>query len=1173
MRKLLTLVSIIICAGLLNAAPLQLFHESAGMIDARFENLRETPMFVQESQSFEETEHPDTPIISRTLAFPYQNAELLIQSMTWRVFDKQGEYLRSSSENFTDVASIAQSFTFREMHGVTIRIQTQRETDTEIYTLDNLDLSVRGHGQLNIPESVSPAFIDAYKYLADNWDTSYLKSLPVERPSMLILSHASLANYQAPFIYWKRSLGMDVHVINTADAGSSAQEIRESIRAMYMEHSPDYLMIFGDTVGPYAVPTNFYPSPELNENDADDQYYAIMEGDDYFPDMLVGRFSFVEPVELIVMANKSIVYEQSPYMTDTSWMTRALAVAGNYAEGTLRPTTPVWMSRWLSERWLDYGYTQVDSVYFPPSYPGTNAIIQSIQNGVQIISYRGWGDANGWHYPSFHMSDLDDINSGGRTPIVYSIVCNTGDFANSVTPSFGEKWMRMGTTANLNGCVAFVGPSDLHTRTRLNNTIASGAFNSILDHGVRGFASSVLMGKIELYKNFPNDLEPGSWVPFYFHVYNILSDPSLNMWSLVPDVMGEEIIEGGLSYSQSTSHITINAPHLEGAMVSGTKDGESFSYTQVIDGSAILNINPEEEGELSITVSKPDWVPLVRTLSLNEETGIGVTANTGIDAGINPNGTKTIEISVKNYGSTPLTGINASLAQNPGLEIIALNSGTFDLAPGASHTLQYQLNASSDLQPGQVIKLEHNTTNPASSHRFSMSVGGAKFYVYRHEGTLDVETGAQITFYAANQGNAALQNASVTVLSRTEAVTITSEPVNLDTIEPGEVFSFTASISPEPGVWDGRMIPLSFVFADQSGYEWLSFYTFLAGTPGTDDPTGPCKYGYYAYDNTDIEHDLVPEYEWIETDPLLGGNGNLWLVMDDGVKRVELPFTFRFYGVDYDHLTISSNGWASFVHTDESYFNNHFITAALGPEALLAPYWDDLKGMKTGVDGTGADVFADMRILYWHDAANNRFIVQWNEAYNQSTIQAGPDASLEKFQIILYPKTGSDGDVVFQYHTIDNPSVNANYCTVGIENHLSNDGISYSYGNIYPITAAVLEAGRAIRFSTTGPDNYVSNEDEVSAATLSNLRNYPNPFNPNTTIAFDSKYATNAKLQVYNTRGQLVTTLHNGPIQAGVNSFNWDGTDSSGVSVSSGIYFYRLYSEQDTKTRKMLLMK
>ncbi|MDD4231893.1 MAG: C25 family cysteine peptidase [Candidatus Cloacimonetes bacterium] len=1171
MRKLI-LILMITCISMLNAAALEIFQESAIGIHARFESMRESPMSIDMDEEF-----PETATISRTFAFPFQNVEPIINQMTWKVFNKQGQYLGNRSE--LDVSSIetTQPFTFREMQGLTMKVFTQRETDTEILTLDNLDIELRGSGSIDLPQSLSPAFIDAYKVLVDNWDSCYLRSLPIARPKMLIVSHPQLATYQLPFVQWKRAMGFDVYVVNKADLGSTVQEIRDALQVHYQQHRADYLLLLGDTVGTYSIPTNFYPSPEYQENDADDQFYSLLEGDDYFPEMLVGRFSFTSIMEFIVMITKSINYERNPYMgenqNDTAWMTRALAVAGNYAEGTLRPTTPVWMSRWLRERLLDYGYAQVDTVFYPGSYPGTSNITQSINQGVQFISYRGWGDVNGWHYPRFHTPDLDNTSNGPRMPIVYSIVCNTGDFANSVNPSFGEKWMRMGTSASLGGCVAFVGPSDLHTKTRLNNSISTGAYRSVMDYGVRGFGTSVLMGKMELYKNFPNDIAPGQYVPFYFHVYNILSDPSMNMWSLVPGIIEENIIEGGLSFAQSASHILINAPHLEDAIVSGTKDSQNYTYARVIDGSAVLNIDPEQEGDLILTVFKPDWVPLVRTLSPNEDAGIGVVSNSAIGTEIVANETQSIDITVKNYSGSAFNGVSASLAPNPKLQITPLNPSTFDLDPGATHTLQYSITATADNFPGEVIKLQFNTQNPNAEHMFELNVGGAKISMQNHSGILELTGSSQITFQALNTGNVVMQNVSVIVRSRTTAITISEDPIPVGTIAPGNIAEFAATINVQPDLWDGRMIPLTFVFSDDHGYEWTSFYTMVAGSPGTNDPTGPCNYGYFAYDNTDASYDMAPQYDWIEIDPLHGGSANLWLVMDDGVKRVELPFTFMFYGLEYDEITISSNGWASFVHTDESYFNNHYINAALGPNALLAPYWDDLKGMKTGVDSLDYDVFADMRILYWHDEANNRFIIQWNDAYNQATIDAGANASLEKFQIILYPKDGMDGDIVFQYHTVDNPAVNGNYCTVGIEDHLSSDGITYSYGNIYPATAAVLEAGRAICFTTTAPDTYVSNEDVVAEIPLANLRNYPNPFNPSTVIAFESSKATMGSLKIYNTKGQLIKQLYDGSVSAGTNTFIWDGRDNNGTSVSSGIYYYRLQSGESCQTRKMLLMK
>jgi len=1172
MRKLIIMIAMLsIC--LLNAAALERIQESAGEINARFEGLRQSPMPEYENQYGEGDEFPDTPMISRTFAFPYSEATVQINQMTWRVFDTEGNYQSTRTEILPDAVVAMQPFRFREMQGVTVKINTQYSTADEVLTLDELDFSLSGSGTVDYPLSLSSAFVDAYKALADNWDSSYLRNLPLSRPKMLIISHQNLSTYQADFIRWKRQLGIEVFVINKADAGNSLQEIKNAINTHYQEHHADYLMLFGDTVGTYAIPTNFFPSPEYAENDADDQYYALLDGDDYFPEMLVGRFSFNDIMEFLVMTTKTIRYESQPFMEDTSWMKRALAVAGNYAEGGLRPTTPVLMSRWFRDRLLDFGYAQVDTVFYPPSYPGTYPIQQSINQGVQLISYRGWGDANGWHYPSFHIPDLNNTYNGQKMPIVYSIVCNTGDFANSVNPSFGEKWMRMGTTANLGGCVAFVGPSDLHTKTRLNNTISSGAYRSILDYGVRGFGTSVLMGKIELYKNYLNDLEPGMYVPFYFHVYNILSDPSMNMWILEPNVMTENILDDGLSFAQSASHISITAPNLEGALVSGSKDGVNFEYAKVVDGVAILNIDPEVSGDLLLTVSKPNWVPLVRTLTVGSDAGIGVVSNSAADLTLNANQSIDAAITLKNYGSVNLSGITASIDALENLDISLQNADAFALAPGATHTLNFSLAANNQIKPGDVINLTLRTANPASTHMFRLAGGGARLSVWNHSANPAVGQSTNITFSVANNGTAAMQNAQVIPYSRTEAAIIAPTPISIGDINPGEDKTFSVPINIQSGAWDGRNIPLRFEFSDAGGYEWMALYAVTAGSPSVNDPTGPDEYGYFAYDSGDTDYDKAPTYNWVELDPLLGGSGTLWTVMDDGVLDVQLPFSFRFYGVDYESVTISSNGWISFVPCAEAYFNNHYIPAALGPQALVAAYWDDLKGKKTGVDASNNDIFADMRILHWYDSANNRFIVQWNEAYNQYTIQAGDDASLEKFQIILYPIDGADGDVVIQYHTVDNPGTTTNYCTVGLEDHHQLSGLTYSYCNVYPVTAQELVAGLAIRFSTTAPDNYVSASDGVMPVPVTNLRNYPNPFNPTTSIAFDLKTAAAVTLAIYNTKGQLVRYLHKGDLEAGTNSFVWDGTDLSGRTVASGIYLYRLDLGAQSYSRKMLLMK
>jgi len=85
--------------------------------------------------------------------------------------------------------------------------------------------------------------------------------------------------------------------------------------------------------------------------------------------------------------------------------------------------------------------------------------------------------------------------------------------------------------------------------------------------------------------------------------------------------------------------------------------------------------------------------------------------------------------------------------------------------------------------------------------------------------------------------------------------------------------------------------------------------------------------------------------------------------------------------------------------------------------------------------------------------------------------------------------------------------------------------------------------------------------------------NYPNPFNPETTIRFSLQNAGTVSLNVYNARGQLVRSLVNNQMASGAHSVVWNGLDDSGRGVSSGIYYYRMQAGNFNQTRKMVLVK
>ena len=86
--------------------------------------------------------------------------------------------------------------------------------------------------------------------------------------------------------------------------------------------------------------------------------------------------------------------------------------------------------------------------------------------------------------------------------------------------------------------------------------------------------------------------------------------------------------------------------------------------------------------------------------------------------------------------------------------------------------------------------------------------------------------------------------------------------------------------------------------------------------------------------------------------------------------------------------------------------------------------------------------------------------------------------------------------------------------------------------------------------------------------------NYPNPFNPATTIPLAVPAGVrNVDLTIYNVLGQPMRRVWNGPLPAGEHRLTWDGRDAQGRSVAAGVYVYRLQVDEQTRTRKMVKLK
>ncbi len=163
-------------------------------------------------------------------------------------------------------------------------------------------------------------------------------------------------------------------------------------------------------------------------------------------------------------------------------------------------------------------------------------------------------------------------------------------------------------------------------------------------------------------------------------------------------------------------------------------------------------------------------------------------------------------------------------------------------------------------------------------------------------------------------------------------------------------------------------------------------------------------------------------------------------------------------------------------------------------------------------------------------------------------------------QILAYPDYDNPAPLVIEV-VYDSKAPHSHH-----QNYQLLDEADYSF-----VTSRIIPEKGGVYFvnlSRTDADNGCK-----PIARVKNVTNYPNPFNPNTSISFVLSKEAEATVQIYNIKGQKVFDFGSKHYPAGKSTLDWNGIDKSNCSVSSGIYFFRIKTNDDSHTHKMIMMK
>ncbi len=786
-------------------------------------------------------------------------------------------------------------------------------------------------------------------------------------------------------------------------------------------------------------------------------------------DIAVGRLSVNSAGVLNVVINKCIKYERDPFMGSDHWFTRGYLLAG-YSHSTYSNITT---KEWIRSRMYEAGFDDVD---MNTHGGGINAVQMRQQVGAGC-SFFNW---RGGYVGEMSPGDLNGLDNGWMLPQVVVITCGTGSFSGSGA-CLSEAWLRYGTYISGNGAIGCIGTATYLTHVNFNNIVDAGYYYGFFVEGQPQAGMAMLTAKFQLYRNYW-PWESGG-VTGYFDYVNLMGDPELKTWMAVPEqvnVTHTNTIAVGCNQIEVTVTDESYQP-VEGLLVTAMGDDSYGRIYTDEHGIAVVLVGEDNPGTLyitawgskyhpyegEVTVSQEDlWVSF-QSLTIDDDNIGGTSGNN--DGSLNPEEIVDITVTLHNYGSsqtaTGVVGVMSSLDQNTA-QVLTSTQNFPNIAPGANGTSHgdFRIRVGSVKDQDQVrLLLEVTASGNDQTSLIELTVNSGDVEYVNHSftgGGLAPGETEDLTVTVKNIGHLNISNSVGHLFSESNFISFPDPTATFGEIIQNQngnnstnPFQVTANIMTFPG----SRVKLGIGFDGDDGFTDTTYFHINVGNASSHDPTGPDEYGYYAFDDTDTEYEMCPVYEWIEIDPIHSGPGEYMSIYDNGVNQddsdtLHLPFTFKMYGIESDILTVCSNGWLALGDQRQFInFRNWHLPGPMGPDLMIAPFWDELK------TGSG-------HVCKYYDATNGWYIVEWSNCISFS------GSYNETFEVILYdpavwPTLTGDGMIKFQYQNITQTTASSytdnDFATIGIENDTQDIGLELSYWNAYSPGIATVLNGRA----------------------------------------------------------------------------------------------------------------
>ena len=590
-----------------------------------------------------------------------------------------------------------------------------------VYTHIKVNIQQNGMSQIN-PLTRRPAkggsreFENIYAEHFLNYSTNNRYELLGEQGPMLVVSYGEFMQSMEPFVEWKNYKGIPTEMVDVADIGGS-DEIEAFVETKYYDDGIAFVLFVGDID---QIPSPRY-SDGAGSNSPADPSYGFVAGSDYYPEIIIGRFSAENTSHVETMINRTIEYEMDPDPT-ADWYKKGSGFASDEGPGDDGEIDYEHLDN-IRDDLLGFTYIEVDQIYDPSGTVEDGEA--ALNDGRSIINYTGHGSNGSWgNGCPMNQTDVNGLVNMGMYPFIWSVACVNGEF--HIGTCFAETWLRAtGTDGVPTGAIAVLMSTinqswspPMDGQDEMNDILVESYENNIK----RTYGGLSMNGVMHMADSYGT---AGEEEILY---WTIFGDPSVVVRTDTPTDMtvshNDVMIIGAEEFSIETG--------MAAALVAISRDGEllASTYTDATGGTT-LEFEPPLEipGPVDLVVTAFNKMPYETTVNVIAPDGAymlmgNIAVNGGTDQILDYGEAGSLYTTFENVGQDSSGDLTFTLIHEAGM--VTLNSNIIQngsIAAGAEVTIgPFEFQVSWNVDDGGLIPFIIQATDNIETWEYELNI-------------------------------------------------------------------------------------------------------------------------------------------------------------------------------------------------------------------------------------------------------------------------------------------------------------------------------------------------------------------------------------------------------------------------------------------------------------------